>query len=93
MTDPAALLTRLHEAKQSRDVWEEHVAVRDLEDAAPDLAAEVLALRAENERLRASLKRMLLEFDFLIEANMIADVRNDIIFVQARAALTTKGEG
>ena len=41
----------------------------------------------ELERLRAALKRMLLEFDFMIEANMIADVRNDVIFVEARAAL------
>lgn len=49
--------------------------------------ATIYALRQENERLRAALSRMLLEFDFMIEANMIADVRNDIIFVQARTAL------
>ena len=42
---------------------------------------------SELERLRAALSRMLLEFDFMIDANMIADVRNDVIFVEARAAL------
>ena len=50
-------------------------------------AAEVLAIRAKNARLRTALKRMLLEFDFMIEANMIQDTRNDVIFVEARAAL------
>lgn len=45
------------------------------------------AASGELERLRAALSRMLLEFDFMIEANMIADVRNDVIFVEARAAL------
>jgi hypothetical protein len=54
---------------------------------APDLAARVIELEAENKRLRESLKRMLLEFDFLIEANLIRDDRNDVIFVEARAAL------
>ena len=54
---------------------------------APDLAARVIELEAENARLRASLERMLLEFDFLIEANLIRDDRNDVIFVEARAAL------
>ena len=42
---------------------------------------------SELERLRAALSRMLLEFDFMIDANMIADVRHDVIFVEARAAL------
>jgi len=55
MTDPAALLTRLHKAKQSRDVWEIHLAENALEDAAPDLAARVIELEAENKRLREGL--------------------------------------
>jgi len=50
-------------------------------------AARVIELEAENKRLRASLGRMLLEFDFLIEANLIRDDRNDVIFVEARTAL------
>ena len=45
------------------------------------------ALTAEVERLRAALKRMLLEFDFMVENKIIPDVRNDIIFEEARAAL------
>jgi len=55
MTDPAALLTRLHEAKQSRDVWQIGLAEQALEHAAPELAAEVVRLRAENEKLRAAI--------------------------------------
>ena len=49
-------------------------------------------LQAENERLRAALERMLLEFDFMVERGVIPDVRNDIIFVEARAALAQGGE-
>ena len=43
---------------------------------------------AESERLRAALERMLLEFDFMVEGEIIPDVRNDVIFVEARAALS-----
>jgi len=56
MTDPAALLTRLEQAKQSRDVWEIHLAEQALEYAAPKLAARVLELEAENAKLREGLK-------------------------------------
>lgn len=45
------------------------------------------ALEAEVEALRGALKRMLLEFDFMIEAKIIPDIRSDIIFVEARTAL------
>jgi hypothetical protein len=69
--------------------WEKKCSaiLKRREDAAPKLAARVLELEAENKRLRASLERMLLEFDFLIEANLIRDDRNDVIFVEARATL------
>ena len=43
---------------------------------------------AESEKLRAALERMLLEFDFMVEGEIIPDVRNDVIFVEARAALS-----
>ena len=46
MTDPAALLTRLEQANQSRDVWEIALAEQALENAAPDLAAHVTELTA-----------------------------------------------
>lgn len=55
MTDPAALLTRLEQAKQSRDVWQIHLAEQALEYAAPKLAARVIELEAENKRLRDGL--------------------------------------
>jgi hypothetical protein len=41
----------------------------------------------EIEALRAALSRLLLEFDFLIEAGTLPDIRDDMIFVAARAAL------
>jgi hypothetical protein len=50
-----------------------------------------IALReasAEIDKLRAALERMLLEFDFMVEGEIIPDVRNDVIFVEARAALS-----
>jgi hypothetical protein len=40
------------------------------------------------KRLEAAMKRMLLEFDFLVEAGNLPDIRNDMIFDEARAALT-----
>ena len=52
MTDPAALLTRLEQAKQLRDVWQIGLAEQALEHAAPELAARVLELEAKNARLR-----------------------------------------
>jgi hypothetical protein len=48
----------------------------------------LVELLAENARLREALKRMLLEFDFLVEAGNLPDIRNDMIFDEARAALT-----
>jgi hypothetical protein len=59
MTDPAALLTRLEQAKQSRDVWELHLAEQALEHAAPELAARVLELEAENARLREGRDKLI----------------------------------
>jgi hypothetical protein len=56
VTDPAALLTRLEEATQSRDVWKIALAGQALEHAATELAARVLELEAENARLREGLK-------------------------------------
>ncbi len=58
MTDPAALLTRLEQAKQSRDVWQIGLAEQALEHAAPELAARVLELEAENKRLREWLDQI-----------------------------------
>ena len=57
------------------------------DDQIEHLIQENLALEANVKRLRASLERLLEEFDFMIEADMIPDTRNDIIFVEARAAL------
>ena len=54
--------------------------------------AETQRLREENARLRAALKRMLLEFDFMVECGVIPDVRNDVIFEDAAAALKETGE-
>lgn len=53
-----------------------------------DHAANLLEKEnARAERIEKALKRFLLEFDFMIEARIIPDVRNDIIFVEAREAL------
>ena len=46
----------------------------------------------ENEKLRAASKRMLLEFDFMVESGVIPDVRNDVIFESAAAALKETGD-
>ena len=41
--------------------------------------------------LEDSLKRLLLEFDFIIEAKMLPDIRDDFIFHAARDALKHDG--
>ena len=43
------------------------------------------------DELMASLQRLLLEFDFIIEGGYLPDVRNDVIFDAARAALAKAG--
>lgn len=53
-------------------------------------ATTIRELRAENERLREALERMLLEFEFMWEDGTLPDRRDDIIFVAARAALEQK---
>ena len=55
-----------------------------------EAADHIEAQDARIERLENALKRMLIEFDFMIECNIISDVRNDVIFVEARAALEPK---
>lgn len=47
---------------------------------------------SEIERLRKALTRLLLEFDFLIEGGHLPDIRNDVIFDEARAALASEGK-
>jgi len=42
------------------------------------------------EELEAALRRMLIEFDFLIESGHLPDIRRDIIFDDARVALREK---
>ena len=71
-----AQITRLRaEVRVRQTIVEE---ARDERDAA----------LADNKRLQAALERMLLEFDFMVEGEIIPDVRNDVIFVEARAALS-----
>jgi hypothetical protein len=39
------------------------------------------------QALLASLQRLLLEFDFLVEDGTLPDIRGDVIFVDARAVI------
>ncbi len=49
-------------------------------------------LTARVAELEEGLKRMLQEFDFLVEGGSLPDIRNDIIFDAARALLTPAPE-
>jgi len=55
-----------------------------------DEAAAVDAAADRIEELEAALRRMLIEFDFLIESGNLPDIRRDIIFDDARVALREK---
>jgi len=55
--------------------------------------AELGKLADRIEELEAALRRMLLEFDFLIESGHLPDIRRDIIFEDARVALREKKDG
>ena len=75
MTSAKTTIKQMHAAQQT--VYRANFA----------LGEKIDALEAENDRLREALKRMLLEFDFMIKAKIIPDIRSDIIFVEARTAL------
>lgn len=51
------------------------------------------AAKGVTEALRKSLERLLLEFDFLVEDGTLPDIRNDVIFVDALAALSLPAPG
>jgi hypothetical protein len=94
-TDPAALLTRLEQAKQSRDVWQIGLAEQALEHAAPELAAEVVRLRAENKRLREGLKATqgrVMNVQFGLQTNTTkASAANDLGVIANKIADALKG--
>ena len=47
-------------------------------------------LRARIAELEAALKPVLLDIDFMVEAGTIPDIRSDVIYCAARAALEEK---
>jgi hypothetical protein len=71
-----------NEAGIGRHTWcQDRIEDTDIEYIRSDIA----------DKLMASLQRLLLEFDFLIEGGYLPDVRNDVIFDAARAALVKAG--
>ena len=71
-----------NEAGIGRHTWcQDRIEDTDIEYIRSDIA----------DKLMASLQRLLLEFDFLIEGGYLSDVRNDVIFDAARAALVKAG--
>lgn len=95
MTDYTDLIARLRSDEAVRINWDDHINGR-LEHRKPTAreleAADALEAQARRiKELEKSLSRMLLEFDFMVEDKQIADVRNDVIFECARAALGEKG--
>ena len=70
--------------KRLRDGWTEDGMSNELDE-------DILLIAADRiEELEAALRRLLLEFDFLIEGGHLPDIRNDIIFDDARTALGEK---
>ena len=64
------------------------VMIGDYSDDATSLIMAANAnLIAAAPDLYASVERLLLEFDFMVERGVIPDVRDDIIFDNARAAM------
>ena len=59
----------------------------DWKNARDAVARELLRERKKSVRVQKSLERLLLEFDFLVGGCHIVDIRNDVIFEEARAAL------
>jgi hypothetical protein len=55
-----------------------------------ELERENIALKAENARLREALERILDDVTFMIESGHIPDVRDDVIYIAARATLEAK---
>jgi hypothetical protein len=71
-----------NEAGIGRHTWcQDRIEDTDIEYIRSDIADELMA----------SLQRLLLEFDFMVGGGHIPDVRNDVIFDAARAALAKAG--
>ena len=51
---------------------------------------DILSILALLDERTKALERLLLEFDFLIEDGALPDIRNDIIFDNARKALEAR---
>jgi hypothetical protein len=67
-----------NEAGIGDHTWcQDRINETDIEYVRSDIANDVLA----------SLQRLLLEFDFMVEGGHIPDVRNDVIFDAARSAI------
>jgi hypothetical protein len=50
---------------------------------------KIKALAEESAQLREALENVLLDIDFMVDRGIIPDVRNDMIYIAARAALGT----
>ena len=56
------------------------------EDPDCNLAADAI------EAYEEALRRILLDIDFMVESGVISDIRNDVIYMNARAALEKHDE-
>ena len=80
MPDYPRIFLQPNEAGIGNHTWcQDRINETDIEYVRSDIAAA--------PELLASLQRLLLEFDFMVEGGHIPDVRNDVIFDAARAAI------
>jgi hypothetical protein len=82
---PKQINDQLNEIIGSVTEW--RVCQRRLQKDFDIAQAELIELRKRVQELEEALRRMLLEFDFLVEAGELPDIRDDLIFDAARAAL------
>jgi uncharacterized small protein (DUF1192 family) len=62
----------------------------DITSMSAEADAQIAALKAEVERLRVALQRVLSDIDFMVESDIIPDIRDDFIYTEAHAALEGK---
>ncbi len=77
---------------QAEEIERLRINLKNIQRARVLQGKAIIDANNEIERLRVALQRVLSDIDFMVEGDLIPDIRNDFIYTEAHAALNPKGE-